>query len=278
MNFETATDSYISSLAEPRRRALRPASISRYKNHATRLRSHFGATDLALVKNGRVKAYIAELQAEGLTPPTIAGIFFVLRSIVSSVRNEDGDRLYQQQFDADFVQLPVIVPSKQKTPTTTAQQIEGAPLLVRFLAASGLRVSEALSLGRTDGNYYDRETGAIHLSLNLKTVSAARVVVLPSNFRDCLNSQIPATGPIFQTNYQNVHRMLTRLRLPPAHAYRRWRITWLRKSGMNESCIRAQVGHSDAGVTSRYDKSGLDMEFVRAEVEKCGLGFSLEKA
>jgi integrase len=275
MNFETATAAYISSLSANRRRVLRPASISRYKNHATRLRSHFGATDLGLVKNGRVKAYIASLQAEGLTPSTIAGIYFVLRSIVSSVRNEDGDRIYQQKFDADFVNLPVIIPAKQKTPTTTAQQIEGAPLLVKFLAASGLRVSEALSLGQADGNHYDRETGTVYLKADLKNGSAVRSVLLPSNFRDFFNSQVPTTGPLFDTSYPNVHRMLTRLRLPAAHAYRRWRITWLRKAGMNESVIRAQVGHSDAGVTSRYDKSGADLEFVRREVESAGLGFSL---
>jgi site-specific recombinase XerD len=147
MTFNEASSSYIAALTQPRRRgALSPNSVRLYTLHATRLALHFGPVDLADVKNGRVKEYIHALQAEQLSASTIAGIYSVLRQIVSSVRNEDGEPIYTQKFDADFLNLPIVKPTAQ--PCATAADVArsfGSPSspLVPFLAATGLRVSEA---------------------------------------------------------------------------------------------------------------------------------------
>jgi integrase len=280
MNFSTATSNYIESLTEPRRRgALSPNSIRLYTFHANRLAFHFGPVDLADIKNGRVKEYIRALQDEQLSASTIAGIYSVLRQIVSSVRNEDGEQLYTQKFDADFLNLPIVKLTAQ--PCSTSAEVQrsfstpNSPI-VPFLAATGLRVSEALSLEIAGtGNSYDPATGTVHLRVALKTPAAARSVLLTSDFRTWFNTRIPANDRLFPRTYQQVHDALAKANLTNAHAFRRFRITHLRKAGMNESVLRRQVGHSDPGVTSRYDRSGTDHAFVRAQVESAGIGFTL---
>jgi hypothetical protein len=143
MTFSTATSNYIAALTQPRRRgALSPNSVRLYTLHANRLSLHFGDLDLALVKNGRVKEYIRALNAEQLSPSSIAAIYSVLRQIISSVRNSEGEKIYAQQFDADFLNLPIVKPTAQ--PCATTAEIERSfstpnNPIVPFLAATGLR-------------------------------------------------------------------------------------------------------------------------------------------
>jgi integrase len=280
MNFSTATTNYIAALTQPRRRgALSPNSVRLYTLHANRLAVHFGPVDLADVRNGRVKDYVGALRNEQLSASTIAGTYSVLRQIVSSVRNDDGEPVYAQKFDADFLNLPIVKPTAQ--PCATTADIERAfptpnSPIVPFLAATGLRVSEALALSvNSDSDSYDRATGTIYIRKTLKTAAAARSVLLPTAFAEWLNARIPTRGKLFLQSYPQLHDSLKSASLPPAHSYRRFRITHLRKAGMNESVLRRQVGHSDPGVTSRYDRSGTDEDFVLAQVESKGIGFTL---
>jgi hypothetical protein len=47
---------------------------------------------------------------------------------------------------------------------------------------------------------------------------------------------------------------------------------------MSESVLKSQLGHSLNGdITNLYDRSAQDAQFVRAEVERVGLGFSLSR-
>ena len=283
MTFNEAASSYIESLTQPRRRgALSSNSVRLYTLHANRLALHFGPIDLAYVRNGRVRECIRALQAEQLSASTIASIYSVLRQIVSSIRNSDGEQVYTQEFDADFLNLPIVKPTDQ--PCATAADVARAfstpnNPLVPFLAATGLRVSEALSveIGGA-GNSYDRATGTVHLRVALKTPAAARSVLLTADFLNWFNTRIPANGRLFPHTYQQVHDALAKANLPNAHAFRRFRITHLRKAGMNESVLRRQVGHNDPGVTSRYDRSASDEAFVSSEVEKAGVGFTFSSS
>jgi integrase len=72
-----------------------------------------------------------------------------------------------------------------------------------------------------------------------------------------------------------IYDALNRLGLPKCHAYRRFRATHCRTARMSEAVLKAQLGHADRDITSRYDRSVQDAQFVRAEVERVGLGFSI---
>jgi integrase len=62
------------------------------------------------------------------------------------------------------------------------------------------------------------------------------------------------------------------------HAFRRFRVTLLRKQRVPEDLIRFWTGHADESVTDGYSKMKSDDEFRKLTAEQAGLGFSLPLA
>jgi hypothetical protein len=59
------------------------------------------------------------------------------------------------------------------------------------------------------------------------------------------------------------------------HAFRRYRVTHLRKQRVPEDLLRFWVGHADQSVTDGYSKVKEDVEFRRFTAEQAGLGFHM---
>jgi hypothetical protein len=59
------------------------------------------------------------------------------------------------------------------------------------------------------------------------------------------------------------------------HAFRRFRITHLRKQRVMEVLLRIWVGHSTEGITDKYTVETLkrDVGYRKATAEQAGLGF-----
>jgi delta 1-pyrroline-5-carboxylate dehydrogenase len=62
---------------------------------------------------------------------------------------------------------------------------------------------------------------------------------------------------------------------PGFHAFRRYRVTRLRKLRVPEDLLRFWIGHADKSVTDGYSKVKEDVEFRRFTAEQAGLGFDL---
>jgi integrase len=282
MLFKDAVTSYITNLTTPRRRGPLSANTKRLcESYARKLDKHFGTLPLEDVRNGRVREFITALRADGLADGTIIGIFGVLKSSIASVTDQDGNPLYNPNFNKNFLTLPFLEKKDQRC--ATAAEIERAILsgniLVPFLAATGLRVSEALVITvGTEGDCYDPATGLVHIRATLKTTSAARSVLVPENFRLWLNARIPSTGRLFPNTYQQIYDALQSHGLPQCHAYRRFRVTHLRKARMQEDVLRAQLGHSKKSITDSYSYAADDEKFLRTQIEAAGVGFDFQSA
>jgi integrase len=59
------------------------------------------------------------------------------------------------------------------------------------------------------------------------------------------------------------------------HAFRRYRVTHLRKQRVPEDLLRFWIGHADGSVTDGYSKVKEDVEFRRFTAEQAGLGFHM---
>ncbi len=59
------------------------------------------------------------------------------------------------------------------------------------------------------------------------------------------------------------------------HAFRRYRVTHLRKQRVPEDLLRFWIGHADKSVTDGYSKVKEDVEFRRFTAEQAGLGFHM---
>src|SRR5882672_2555280 len=60
-----------------------------------------------------------------------------------------------------------------------------------------------------------------------------------------------------------------------AHAFRRFRLTWLRKNDVPKDLERFWMGHEDEEIGDRYSKLKQDVEFRQAVAKKIDLCFEL---
>jgi integrase len=90
--------------------------------------------------------------------------------------------------------------------------------------------------------------------------------------------------PLLQSNVLrlSLHQLLKKLGQPKAgaHAFRRFRTTWLRKQHAPEDLIRFWLGWSNKSVADVYRKLMDDVAFRRKVAEQVGIGSELptEKA
>jgi len=290
LNFQTAADTFVASLDTPRRRGILAGNTRRlYEAYTARACKSIGTLNLAEISNLIVRNYISELRQSGLAPSTIQGHFAAFKLVVESVRNYDGDSVYAKKWNLDYINLPIVNPADQTAPAASREDIEKAlaipdnelSLFVALAAASGSRVSElmALQIGDVPGeDCLDLTAGVIHVRKTLKTSNAARTIHLPIAFASWLRNRITHTsGPVFTLPRLTIYRRLAKNNLPAPHSYRRFFTTVRRKAGMNEQVLRGQLGHAlDSSVTDRYSRVSDDVDFIKREVERCGLGFSLE--
>jgi integrase len=285
--FANAAVAYLDSLES---RSDRPAAktIGTYKALNRRTCQVFGQRPVSEISGYDVKAFVSSLRSEQYAPASIHSHVVFVKSVLRNIRDAHGSPLIRTDWDARFLDVPKVRLKDQKTPVATKAQIEAAlqcgdhlvELFVALAAATGLRVSEILSLKikSAEADSLDLDEGVIRIRKTLKTESAARTVFLPAAFVLWLRDRIAGqSGALFTIPLPALYRRLARYSLPPCHSYRRFRTTWCRQSRVLEAVLKNQLGHAIDGsdVTSRYDHTGDDSSFVRAEVERVGIGFEV---
>jgi integrase len=149
-----------------------------------------------------MKKFIKELRTNKLADKTVTLVVTLVRSIIRSVRDDQGNPVFTMQYDANFIDLPEVRKRDQKTPSITREQLEAAiasedetALFLIFLASSGLRVGEALAV--RPGNLQDEVShhwaGTVYVRTQqrggpLKTDAARRDVEYPRKFTIILPS------------------------------------------------------------------------------------------
>jgi hypothetical protein len=86
-------------------------------------------------------------------------------------------------------------------------------------------------------------------------------------------------NPLLQSNILrlSLHPLLQEAKQPKAgaHAFRRFRTTWLRKQHAPEDLIRFWLGHANRSVAGVYCKLNEDVAFRKTVAEQVGIGFEL---
>jgi integrase len=257
-----------------------------YSNCANRAAASLGSLALADVNAIQVRGYIAELKRESLKPATIVAHYTVLKKILEFPKDDCGNPLIKRSLNLGFIGLPTIKTAEQKAPCADSRDIERAIVqgeeigpLVALAAGTGLRISEILSLSIGSGtNYYDPTNALIRIQ-DGKTAAASRGIYLPAALNDLLSEFAGArTGPLFRSTKDQLYHRCRALGLPPFHAYRRYRTVHCRRSGLSEQILKYQLGHSSRDITDRYATRLVDdVAHVRAEIERVGLGFALNR-
>jgi integrase/recombinase XerD len=227
--------------------------------------------------------------------------------VVASAINEEGEELYPRKWNHSFIDLPQV--SNPKQPSFTAGVVtrivasarkEKYQLLFALCAGTGLRFGEALGIKVQDVSS-DCSTIKIvqkawrsQIHNFLKTDSGSREIdlcpTLASVLKEYLDGgrqtpksnllfQSKAGKPLHQSNVlrRTLHPILENLNEPKCgcHAFRRFRVTHLRKNGVPDDLIHFWLGHAGKSVTDHYSKLKDDVDFRKEVAGRVGLGFEL---
>ena len=260
---------------------------------------------LSSVGNLALKGLVEKMVEAGLSPKTVNTYSQVVKSVVASAVNEEGEQHFPRKWNREFVDMPVVDKSKQNTPHFTSEVIAGIlastkghkQMFCALLAGTGLRAGEAIGLEIDKHISQDFKTLYIRqkvrrtkLELFLKTDAGRRDVDLCPELAALLKAFVGnrASGFLFHNRKRNflsqtnllrrgLHPALEKLKQPKAgfHAFRRYRLTWLRKNRVHADLERFWMGHENETVGDGHSMMKEDRVFRLEQAETVGLGFAL---
>ncbi len=305
MTFKEQAEKFIIQIETRKRNPVRINTLVSYRsllNH--QIFPFLGDLPLENVQNGTVRGFVQRLAETGKSPATILGVVSLVKAVVKSAVDQDGNQLYPRTWNNDFMDLPQVVTAGQEAPVATPESIQEAichakgpyKALYALLAGTGLRIGEALALRLGDNgveSFWDPQTGTVtirsiavrgKIQNTPKTEAGNRQVDLhPDLNRFLRRLLLTEEKSIFS------HGLLFPSRRPATlnehaendgvsgfHSFRRFRVTHLRKSNVPDGLVQYWAGHAGQSVTDRYDKIGEDIAARKQYAVQAGLGFQLE--
>ncbi len=216
-----------------------------------------------------------------------------------------GRAIHPRKWNHDFIDMPVIEKNDQKRPAHTGEVVtkiiaatrtEKYSTLLTLCAAGGLRLGEALGIdvknvsldGTTIKICQKAWRGEVYNYL--KTSNGKREIDLHSSVGAMLRKYIgerksgllfcsKAGRPLSQSNIlrRTLHPILAELGQPKcgAHAFRRFRLTWLRQNTVPRDLEHFWMGHADEEVGDLYSQLESNIQFRKEVAERVSLGFTL---
>ena len=264
---------------------------------------NLGELPLSSVNNLAVSGVVTKMMEAGLSPKMVNNVIQVVKMVVASLVNEDGEKIYPRTWNHEFIDLPEV--KSQRQPTHTSEAMTGIAvgskgrerMLYILLGATGIRIGEALGIEIDKHISDDFSTVKIwqkvwngYIQQFLKTDNGIRDIDLHPSISTMLKTFVGdrASGllfcskngkPLLQSNVLrlSLHPLLEKLKQAKsgAHAFRRFRATWLRKQRAPEDLIRFWLGHANKSVTDDYSKLKEDVPFRKQVAEQVGIGFEL---
>lgn len=299
VTFREQAEKWIASLPTRRRKPVKPATVSGWRHALDKwVLPTLGDKPVAEVSNAALKLLIDTMAAGGLAAKTIVSYSLVVKMVVASVVNAEGDQIYPRKWNHDFCGMPIVEKDKQPRPTVTRAEVEqiltkALPRYAPFfalLAGSGLRIGEALALKRCD---FSPDCRTLKVTRSIwhgmeqepKTPAAVREIDIPEELATLLCEYVTdKNGYLFATRdglrplgQRNVLRALHDAGVSVGfHAFRRFRTETIRRAGTPQDIERLWLGHASASVTDLYARGlRLDEAWRKQWCERVGLGFRL---
>jgi integrase len=270
-----------------------------------RLNPAIGDLPLSSIKKTAAQQAIDKMVEGGLSASAVNTYFAVVKMVLS-VTNEDGDSLYPRSWNKMQLVIPKIVSKKLRRPCFTSEvmaYLATSPsikpkmrMLFILCGASGLRIGEAL------GIHVDKVLdGGSRIIIDskawngeehdfLKTENGEREIDLPENVARLLVEFIGnrTSGLLFQTRRgkqlsqsnilrRHLHPALEEVKFEKsgAHAFRRYRNTFLRSTSCPLTLINYWLGWSGDSMSEHYDRSVLVAKFRKDVADRVGVGFDV---
>ena len=303
--FKQQAERWFKVVQTRKRRPIKPRTADAWPTYLSYINAQIGEVPLTSVNNLAAKEFIATMASEvkkdkpRFAAKTISNYVQVVKMVVASAVNDNGEEIYPVKWNHDFMDLPEV--KDQRTPCFTAEEIsrivskaEGQyKVLYALLAGTGLRIEEAFAL-----QVEDIRDSVVRVRHSLwrrelyspKTDAGVREVDIHHSLAERLHDHLNSRGtgfvfrsavgtPLARSNVlrRSLHKILEGMGREKCgfHAFRRYRVTHLRKQRVPEDLLRFWIGHADTSVTDGYSKVKEDVEFRKFTAEQAGLGFHM---
>jgi integrase len=310
LTFGVQGESWLYHSQNRKRAPIKPATAAGYRSYLDKhLKPTLGEMPLSNVDNKTVKSLVEKLTKAKLSPKTTVSIVEVVKLVVASAVNENGEEVFPRKWNHEFMDLPIVKQKDQVAPIFTPAQVNSIiehakgryRVLYAILAGTGLRIGEALALRINDeeGTSLSPDCKTLYVRKSIwngsqqdpKTDNAIREVDLPGVLADVLKAFIGkrTSGYVFETDSgrplsprnilrDSLHKILVKIGSKQDglafHSFRRFRVTHLRDQSVPEDILRFWIGHADKSVTDRYSKMKQRIDSRAEWAEKAGTGFS----
>lgn len=300
VTFREQASRFIQHAMTRKRKPVKAATVCSWESCLNKwLNPNLGDFLLSSVNNNLVKSLVAKMHSAGLSAKSIHTYVGLIKSVVASAIDENGEQLFPRQWNHEFLDMPIIENQRQPSPTAEvmssiiANAAEQETNLYALLAGAGLRIGEVLALEVRHFSS-DFETITIEQSARQQTIqepktkNAKRQVDLCPELAAMMKEFIGnrTCGFVFRNQAGNIisqrnllarslHPILAKLGVKRMgfHAMRRFRTTWMRKQLAPEDLIRFWLGHAERDVTDSYSKLKEDLQFRKDIACKVGCGF-----
>ena len=302
--FRQQAEGWLNHVQTRKRKPIKPATAAGFESYLNKwLRPYLGDMPVSSVNNLAVRGLVTKMADAGMSPKMVNNVVQVVKMVVASAVNENGERVHPRTWNHEFIDLPEV--RNQRQPTFTSAVMEAIAggskgreqMLFVLLGATGMRIGEALGLEIE--KHVSSDFSTLHIRQKvwrgqiqpfLKSENGIRDIDLPTSITAVLKEFVGnrTSGllfcsknglPLLQSNLLrlSLHPLLKKLNQPKmgAHAFRRFRTTWLRKQHAPEDLLRFWLGHANTSVTDGYSKLKEDVPFRKKVVEQVGIGFEL---
>lgn len=297
MNFREQAENFMSEIAHRKSDPVKPNTLHVYRSILdVRILPVIGGKEMADVNNKTVKALVVRLTEDGLSPATITLAVSLVKQVMKSVVDDEGNQLYPRNWNTRFIDAPRVDPGSQKAPICATNALSEAishtsgewRALIALLGGTGLRINEALALSTVDdgiSNLWDSHRGILLIRATLvdgqvqpstKTKAGTRQVDLDPALNHFLRTTLgDVEGRVFAHSESAARRVIKALGIPGFHSMRRLRITHLQNESVPATLVKFWAGHASGDITERYTKVGSQVQERKDWSKRAGLGFSL---
>jgi hypothetical protein len=146
MNFRQQAEAFMSEIASRKSGPVRSNTLHVYRSLLdARILPAIGRVEMVDVNNKTAKMLVGRLTEARLSPATINLAVSLVKQVVKSAVDENGDQLYPRTWNTRFIDAPRVDPASQKAPIASREEI--TKIIKRLLKEA--KQEEMILTGRT---------------------------------------------------------------------------------------------------------------------------------
>ena len=114
---------WLNQVKDRKRKPLAPSTVENWESHLEKwINPNIGDLPLGAVNNLAMKELVVKMVASGeLGPKSVENYTQVVKMVVASAVNEQGEQIFPRKWNHEFIDMPVVKKHEQKRPSFTGE-------------------------------------------------------------------------------------------------------------------------------------------------------------